>query len=93
MRIEPRLNIVTLGMADVEKARKFYDGLGWKASPACQSDIVFFSSARWFWRCTPAARAAKSSNRRKMSFGAGTAAISRIWMATYGRSHGTRTSS
>jgi uncharacterized protein len=43
MKPEPRLNIVTLGVADVEKARRFYEtGLGWKASPASQGDIVFF---------------------------------------------------
>ena len=42
MAVEPRLNIVTLGVADVEKARKFYEGLGWKASSASQGDIVFF---------------------------------------------------
>ncbi len=43
MPIEPRLNIVTLGVADVAKARRFYEtGLGWKASSASQGDIVFF---------------------------------------------------
>ncbi len=43
MKLEPRLNIVTLGVADVEKARHFYEtGLGCKASPASQGDIVFF---------------------------------------------------
>ena len=35
--------IITLGVADVEKARRFYEGgLGWKASSASQGDIVFF---------------------------------------------------
>ena len=42
MVVEPRLNIVTLGVADVEKARKFYEWLGWKTSSASQGDIVFF---------------------------------------------------
>ena len=43
MTVEPRLNIVTLGVSDLKKARKFYEkGLGWKASPASQGDIVFF---------------------------------------------------
>jgi catechol 2,3-dioxygenase-like lactoylglutathione lyase family enzyme len=42
MAIEPRLNIVTLGVADVEKAREFYEALGWRASSASQGDIVFF---------------------------------------------------
>ncbi len=42
MPFEPRLSIVTLGVADVEKARAFYEALGWTASPASQGDIVFF---------------------------------------------------
>ncbi len=43
MAFEPRLNIVTLGVADLEKSRQFYEaGLGWKASSASQGDIVFF---------------------------------------------------
>jgi uncharacterized protein len=43
MKPEPRLNMVTLGVADVGKARQFYEtGLGWGASPASQGDIVFF---------------------------------------------------
>lgn len=42
MKVEPRLNIITLGVSDLKKARKFYEGLGWKASSASQGDIVFF---------------------------------------------------
>jgi hypothetical protein len=43
MKMESRLNIVTLGVSDVVKAREFYErGLGWKASAASQGDIVFF---------------------------------------------------
>jgi uncharacterized protein len=43
MEIEPRLSIVTLGVADLVRARRFYEeGLGWKASSASQGNIVFF---------------------------------------------------
>jgi len=43
MKPEPRLNMVALGVADVEKARRFYEtGLGWKASSASGGNIVFF---------------------------------------------------
>jgi uncharacterized protein len=43
MEIEPRLSIVTLGVADLVRARRFYEeGLGWKASSASQGDVVFF---------------------------------------------------
>ena len=43
MSMGAQLNIVTLGVSDIKKARKFYEkGLGWKASSASQGDIVFF---------------------------------------------------
>ena len=38
--MEPRLSIVTLGVADVGKARKFYESLGFKASAASQDSIT-----------------------------------------------------
>lgn len=41
--MNPQLNIVTLGVSDLGKARNFYEsGLGWKVSSASQGDIVFF---------------------------------------------------
>ena len=42
--MEPRLNIVTLGVSDLKAARRFYKRLGWVASSASQGDIVFFSA-------------------------------------------------
>lgn len=42
--IEPRLSLVTLGVADLGRARAFYEtGLGWTASAASQGDVVFFA--------------------------------------------------
>jgi catechol 2,3-dioxygenase-like lactoylglutathione lyase family enzyme len=44
MKIEPRISIITLGVSDIEKARRFYKtGLGWTPSSASQRDIVFFA--------------------------------------------------
>jgi hypothetical protein len=40
--MEPRLNIVTLGVSDLGRSRAFYEALGWTASSASQGDIVFF---------------------------------------------------
>lgn len=41
--MEPRLNLVTLGVADLARSRRFYEaGLGWKASSASQGEIVFY---------------------------------------------------
>jgi len=41
---EPRLNIITLGVSDLQVARAFYEALGWTASSASQGDIVFFQA-------------------------------------------------
>jgi catechol 2,3-dioxygenase-like lactoylglutathione lyase family enzyme len=41
--MDARLTLVTLGVADLARARAFYaDGLGWTVSPASNGDIVFF---------------------------------------------------
>ncbi len=38
-----KLNIITLGVKDFDRAMRFYrDGLGWKPSSASQGDIAFF---------------------------------------------------
>lgn len=42
--MEPRLSIVTLGVADVGKARQFYELLGFKASAASQDSITFMDA-------------------------------------------------
>lgn len=40
--MEPRVNIVTLGMPDLAAARRFYvEGLGWKPTMEVPGDIVF----------------------------------------------------
>jgi hypothetical protein len=42
--MRPKLNIVTLGVRDIERSLQFYQkGLGWKPSSASQDDIAFFS--------------------------------------------------
>ena len=42
--MEPRISIVTLGVANVAKARSFYESLGFKASGASQDAITFFEA-------------------------------------------------
>ncbi|WP_377946415.1 hypothetical protein [Aureimonas populi] len=36
------MTLLTLGVADVGRARAFYERLGWKASSASQTGIAFF---------------------------------------------------
>ncbi len=40
--MEQRLSLVTLGVASVPAARRFYEALGWAASSASQGDDVAF---------------------------------------------------
>lgn len=40
--MEPRLSLITLGVADVARSRRFYEALGWRASGASEADVTFF---------------------------------------------------
>jgi predicted lactoylglutathione lyase len=39
--MEPRLTLITLGVADVAAARRFYEALGFKAARASQESVAF----------------------------------------------------
>src|SRR5262249_6489701 len=40
--MEPRLSLITLGVADVARSRRFYEALGWRASGASEAEVAFF---------------------------------------------------
>src|SRR3954454_18149927 len=42
--MEQRLSLVTLGIADLGRARKFYEDLGWESGAAPDDDVVFFQA-------------------------------------------------
>src|SRR5438552_139823 len=42
--MEQRVSLVTLGVADLVVARRFYEALGWKTGAAPADDVVFFQS-------------------------------------------------
>lgn len=42
--MEQRLSLVTLGVADLRRARGFYEALGWSASGSSSDDIAFFQA-------------------------------------------------
>lgn len=44
--MEPRISLITLGVADVTRSRRFYEALGWRASGASQDDVAFFQAGR-----------------------------------------------
>ena len=45
MAVPARINIVTLGVADLERSAAFYDALGWRRSATSSEAIVWFATA------------------------------------------------
>jgi catechol 2,3-dioxygenase-like lactoylglutathione lyase family enzyme len=42
--MEQRISIITLGVADLNRSRDFYERLGWRRSMAENEGIVFFQA-------------------------------------------------
>ena len=42
--MEQRLSLVTLGVRDLERARWFYEAMGWQTGAAPADDVVFFQT-------------------------------------------------
>jgi uncharacterized protein len=42
--MEQRVSLVTLGVADLGRARAFYEALGWTTGAAPEDDVVFFQA-------------------------------------------------
>ena len=42
--MDPRISLVTLGVADMKAARAFYEKLGWRASEQSNDDVTFFQA-------------------------------------------------
>jgi catechol 2,3-dioxygenase-like lactoylglutathione lyase family enzyme len=42
--MEQRISLATLGVRDLERARAFYEALGWTTGAAPEDDVVFFQS-------------------------------------------------
>jgi predicted lactoylglutathione lyase len=40
--MDQRMSLVTIGVADVSRAREFYEGLGWKTGAQPDDDTIFF---------------------------------------------------
>ncbi|MDP6788675.1 MAG: VOC family protein [Rhodospirillales bacterium] len=69
--MEQRLSVVTLGVADLERARRFYeDGLGWQRNNT-QQEIVFFQAGGLVVALYPLANLAKDAGLDEGSLGFG----------------------
>jgi uncharacterized protein len=42
--MEQRLSLITLGILDLERARNFYEALGWKTGASPDDDVAFFQA-------------------------------------------------
>jgi catechol 2,3-dioxygenase-like lactoylglutathione lyase family enzyme len=52
--MEQRLSIVTLGVADLNRGKEFYERLGWRRSMAKAEGVVFFQALGWRLPCIAA---------------------------------------
>jgi uncharacterized protein len=60
--MEQRFSIITLGIANLELSRAFYQRLGWNPSSASNNDIVFFQAGGAALALYPRAELAKDAN-------------------------------
>ena len=60
--MEQRVSIVTLGVADLERSRDFYERLGWRRSLAKAMGIVFFQAGGMALALYPRHELAKDAN-------------------------------
>ena len=42
--MEQRVSLVTLGVADLDRARRFYEALGWRSDSKPETGVVFFQA-------------------------------------------------
>jgi predicted lactoylglutathione lyase len=42
--VDQRVTLITLGVADLGRARAFYEGLGWSTNAKPDDDVVFFQA-------------------------------------------------
>ncbi len=44
--MDQRLSLITLGVSDLQRARAFYEALGWDTNAGPDDDVVFFQANR-----------------------------------------------
>jgi predicted lactoylglutathione lyase len=60
--MEQRVSLITLGVADLERSRKFYEQLGWRRSMASAEGVVFFQAGGMALALFPRHELAKDAN-------------------------------
>lgn len=59
--MEQRLSLVTLGVTDLGRARRFYEALGWRTGAGADDDVVFFQTGGMIVALWDRARLAEDS--------------------------------
>jgi uncharacterized protein len=59
--VKQRLNLVTLGVADLGRSRRFYEALGWTTGADPDDDVVFFQAGDMIVALWDRARLAEDS--------------------------------
>lgn len=59
--MKQRVSLITLGVADLERARRFYEALGWRSGAEPGDDVVFFQAGDMVLALWDRARLAEDS--------------------------------
>ena len=59
--MKQRVSLITLGVADIGRSRRFYEGLGWETNAGTEDDVVFFQAGDMVFALWDRARLAEDS--------------------------------
>jgi predicted lactoylglutathione lyase len=59
--VKQRVNLITLGVAELSRARRFYEALGWETGAGPEDDVVFFQAGEMIVALWDRARLAEDS--------------------------------
>jgi catechol 2,3-dioxygenase-like lactoylglutathione lyase family enzyme len=59
--MEQRISLITLGVTDLARARRFYEDLGWASASAPEDDVAFFQAGGLVFALWDQARLAEDS--------------------------------
>ena len=84
--MEQRLSLVTLGVADLSRARAFYEALGWSTGAASDNDVMFFQAGGMIVALWDRARSSRTTAGSSTTEAAGAASRSHTTSARPRRS-------
>jgi predicted lactoylglutathione lyase len=59
--VKQRVNLITLGVGDLGRARRFYEALGWTTGAAADDEVIFFQAGEMILALWDRARLATDS--------------------------------